>query len=152
MTNAPDTNAAVIESFRANAGQVPAPYDDPPPMALLHTIGARSGREHIVPMRCLPEADAVVVFATAHGSERHPDWYRNLIANPDIVIELGADTVPVHATELVGDERERAIARWIARVPPVAAVFERTARPVPAMRLAFASGVADVAATHSDTD
>lgn len=55
MRSVSNTNAAVITEFRANGGVVQAPYDDPPPMVLLHTIGARSGREHIVPMRGMPD-------------------------------------------------------------------------------------------------
>ena len=85
-----DWNAEVIAEFRANQGRVAAPYDDPPPMLLLHTIGARSGREHVVPMRCLPDGDRLYVFASAHGNARHPDWYHNVVAHPDFTIEAGA--------------------------------------------------------------
>ena len=74
MSQVADTNAAVIAEFRANRGEVAAPYDDPPPMLLLHTIGARSGREHLVPMRCLVDGETLYVFGSAHGSERH--WPR----------------------------------------------------------------------------
>src|SRR5919112_4198053 len=75
-------NAKVIDEFRANGGEVAAPYDDPPPMMLLHTFGARSGKEHIVPMRGLPDGESLYVFASAHGS----NWYYNLVVNPDITI------------------------------------------------------------------
>jgi len=96
--------AEVIAEFRANRGEVVAPYDDPPPMVLLHTIGARSGKEHVVPMRALPDGDALYVFATAHGSDRNPNWYHNLVAHPEIMIERGAGTVAVRATGLGRDE------------------------------------------------
>lgn len=137
MSTVPATNDDVIAIFRANGGNVPAPYDDPPPMLLLHTTGRRTSREHVVPMRGLVDPDAVHVFATAHGSDRDPDWYRNVVANPDFEIELGADIIPVHATVLAGVERDAVLARWIARVPLVAAVFERTPRVVPVVRLEF---------------
>ena len=109
MTNQLDTNAQVIAVFRANGGEVPAPYPDPPPMLLVHTIGARSGKEHVVPMRCLPDGDTLYIFGSACGSDRHPDWYYNLIANPDITIEKGTEIIPVRATETVGAERETGI-------------------------------------------
>ena len=48
MSEEQDWNATVIAEFRANAGVVAAPYDDPPPMLLLHTIGAKSGKEEVV--------------------------------------------------------------------------------------------------------
>jgi hypothetical protein len=58
MSQEREWNAQVIAEFRANSGQVASPYDDPPPMVLLHTIGARTGQEHIVPMRAMPSGDA----------------------------------------------------------------------------------------------
>ncbi len=59
VSEARDWNAEVIAEFRANKGEVAAPYDDPPPMLLLHTIGARSGKEHVVPMRCLVDGETL---------------------------------------------------------------------------------------------
>src|SRR5215207_848431 len=106
MSETRDWNAEVIAEFRANQGQVKAPYDNPPPMLLIHTIGAKTGKEHIVPMRALPDGEALYVFASAHGSARNPDWYYNLITNPDIVIEQGSEIIPVHASEVLGAERD----------------------------------------------
>jgi deazaflavin-dependent oxidoreductase (nitroreductase family) len=111
MANASDPNVAVIAEFRANQGVVAAPYENPPPMLLVHTIGARSGREHVVPMRCLPDGETLYIFASAHGSRRHPDWYHHIVAHPEITIEKGAETIPVRATEVVGAEREAIFAR-----------------------------------------
>ena len=142
MTQERDWNAEIIATFRANGGQVPAPYDDPPPMLLLHTIGAKSGMEHIVPMRGLAEGDDVFVFATAHGSARNPDWYYNLVAHPEIIIERGTETIPVHATVLEGAERRDAIDRWINRVPTVQETFAKISRDVPVIRLSQQTHVA----------
>lgn len=128
-------NAAIIAEFRANSGQVAAPYDDPPPMILLHTIGAKSGREHIVPMRALPVGEALYVFASAHGSARNPDWYHNLVAHPEIMIEIGTETLPVRATEVLGEERERIFTRQAARFPIFAEYQRRLERTIPVMRL-----------------
>ena len=135
MTDQLATNAAVIAHFRANRGQVPAPYDDPPPMLLLHTIGAKSGREHIVPMRAMVDGEALYLFASAHGSPRHPDWYYNLRAHPEIVIELGTETVAVRATELSGAERDAIFARQAARFAIFAEYARRLERTIPVIRL-----------------
>ncbi len=135
MSEERDWNATVIAEFRANKGEVAAPYDDPPPMLLLHTIGARGGREHVVPMRCLVDGDTIYVFASAHGSDRHPDWYRNVVANPEFMIERGTETIPVRATEVLGAERDAIFARHAARFP-VFAEYERTLdRTIPVIRL-----------------
>ncbi|MEX0666939.1 MAG: nitroreductase family deazaflavin-dependent oxidoreductase [Acidimicrobiia bacterium] len=130
-----DPNAEIIAEFRANQGVVEAPYDDPPPMLLIHTIGARSHKEHIVPMRGIPDGDSFYVFASAHGSVRNPDWYHNLIAHPGIVIELGSKTVPVRAIEVVGEERDLIFRKHAARFQVFAEYERKLARTIPAIRL-----------------
>src|SRR5215211_7075240 len=59
MSETRDWNAEIIAEFRANNGVVKAPYDNPPPMLLLHTIGAKSGKQHIVPMRTMPDGEVL---------------------------------------------------------------------------------------------
>ena len=130
-----DWNAKVVAEFRANGGVVTAPYPDPPPMLLLHTIGARTGRKHVVPMRGLPDGDAFYVFASAHGGPRHPDWYHNVVAHPEFEIEVGTERVPVRATELVGAERDVVFARQAARFPVFAEYAARLERTIPVIRL-----------------
>jgi deazaflavin-dependent oxidoreductase (nitroreductase family) len=135
MSQERDWNAEVIAEFRANQGEVAAPYDDPPPMILLHTTGARSGREHVVPMRAMPVGEALYVFASAHGSDRHPDWYHNLIAHPDITIEKGIETILVRAIVLAGEEGDTIFARQAARFPTFADYERKLARTIPVIRL-----------------
>jgi len=135
MSEGRDLNAEIIAEFRANNGEVKAPYENPPPMLLLHTIGAKSGKQHIVPMRALPDGEALYVFASAHGSERNPDWYYNLIANPEIMIEKGSETILVRATELAGAERDAIFARQAARFAVFAQYQRKLSRTIPVIRL-----------------
>lgn len=130
-----EENAKIIAEFRAHGGEVAAPYPDPPPMVLLHTIGARSGDVHVVPMRCLVDGAARYVFSSAHGSARQPDWYRNVVANPDLLMEIGTDILPVHATELHGEERDAVFARQAARFPIFTEYARRLDRTIPVIRL-----------------
>jgi hypothetical protein len=63
MSAVPTTNAEVMSLFRRKNGFVPSPYeDDPPPMIIMHTIGARSGNEHLAPLRAIPAGDDLLVF------------------------------------------------------------------------------------------
>lgn len=130
-----DWNADVIAEFRANRGEVEATYPEPPPMVLLHTVGARSGREHVVPMRCLVDGETLYVFASAHGSERHPDWFYNLKARPNITIEKGTSILVVRASELDGEERAAIFARHAAKFPLFADYELRLTRTIPVIRL-----------------
>jgi deazaflavin-dependent oxidoreductase (nitroreductase family) len=136
MPTVPNTNAEVISLFRENRGLVPSPIeDDPPPMIIMHTIGARSGKEHLVPLRALPAGDDLLIFGSAHGKTTHPDWYYNLTAHPDFDIEIGTDLRPVHAEEVIGDERDQLFAAHKARYPIFADYETRLSRTIPVMRL-----------------
>jgi hypothetical protein len=86
----PDFNETIIAEFRANAGQVGGPFAGAP-ILLLHTHGRRTGQVRINPMMYLPdeEHDRLLVFASKGGHPTNPDWYLNLLADPE-----RADTRP----------------------------------------------------------
>jgi deazaflavin-dependent oxidoreductase (nitroreductase family) len=110
-----DWNAGIIEEFRANEGRVGG-YFEGATMLLLHTVGRKSGHERINPLVYLPDGDRFVIFATKGGAPTNPDWYYNLVANPDVDIEVGIDTIPVHAEEVQDDtERDSLYARIVER-------------------------------------
>ena len=116
MSQPEDPNRQTIVEFRANRGQVGANFADAP-LLLLHTVGARSGKPRINPMMYLADSDRYLVFASKAGSDRNPDWYWNLRANPDATIEVSDQTIPVHATELTGAERDENYRLHASRYP-----------------------------------
>jgi deazaflavin-dependent oxidoreductase (nitroreductase family) len=83
----------------------------------------------------LPVGNAFAVFGSAAGRDRHPDWYANLVARPEVSIEFGAATIPVRARELTGEER-RQVWEEQKQVSPEFRDYEaRTDRLVPALFL-----------------
>jgi deazaflavin-dependent oxidoreductase (nitroreductase family) len=104
-------------------------------MIIMHTIGARSGLEHLVPLRAIPAGDDLIVFGSAHGKVTHPDWYYNMKAHPDFAIEIGTATRPVHAVEVTGAERDRLFQAHKERYPVFAEYEQRLERTIPVMRL-----------------
>ena len=81
------------------------------------------------------DGDTLYIFGSARGSDRHPDWFYNLKAHPDIIIEMGTQTIPVRATETVGAEREAVFARQATRFPIFAEYERKTGRKIPVIRL-----------------
>jgi|GEM_PF-599321 len=79
MTEVRDWNAKIIEEFRANEGRVGGPFEGSP-VLLLHTTGAKSGRERVNPMMYLDLDGQRYVFASKAGADTNPDWYHNLVA------------------------------------------------------------------------
>ena len=106
MSDPADWNRQIIEEFRANAGRVGGPFEGAP-LLLLHTTGARTGRERINPTMYQNLGGSVAVFASKAGAPSHPDWYHNLLANPEVTAEIGSDTRRFRARTATGDERAR---------------------------------------------
>jgi deazaflavin-dependent oxidoreductase (nitroreductase family) len=109
-------NQAIIDEFRANEGRVGG-YFEGATVLLLHTTGRRSGTEHITPVVYLPDDGRWVVVGSKGGAPTDPDWIRNLESNPDATIEVGTETIPVHATRIIreGPEWEDLYARQVER-------------------------------------
>jgi deazaflavin-dependent oxidoreductase (nitroreductase family) len=129
-----DRNTPVIEEFRANHGKVGGNFEGAP-LLLLHTVGARSGEPRINPMMYLADAGRYLVFASKAGSDSNPAWYHNLLAHPEVRIEVGDDTIAVRAVELRGEERDRYFAEQARRYPGFAGYQEKTDRIIPVIAL-----------------
>jgi deazaflavin-dependent oxidoreductase (nitroreductase family) len=100
-----EVNRTVVERFRSG-GELPhGMHRDR--LVLLTTTGARSGREHVTPMMFHPDGDRLLVIASNMGAARHPDWYRNLVADPHVTVEVGDERYQALAQPLAGDERDR---------------------------------------------
>jgi deazaflavin-dependent oxidoreductase (nitroreductase family) len=126
----PAYNRRLIAEFRANGG--------PPEgrqLLLLTTTGARSGERRTTPMMYIPDGDRLLVVASNAGAPRHPDWYHNLVAHPEVVVEHGAETFPATATPAAGEERDRLFADIAARYPFFADHQAKVTRTIPVVVL-----------------
>ena len=106
-------------------------------MLLLTTVGARSGRERVVPLAYFPDGDhAWLVIASAGGDRRHPAWYRNLTRHPDMAwVEFGGKKIRVRAQSLQGAEREERWREITSQAPNFADYQRQTDREIPLVRL-----------------
>jgi deazaflavin-dependent oxidoreductase (nitroreductase family) len=129
-----DFNDNVIEQFRAMGGKLPGPAEGSG-LLLLHTRGARSGADRVNPVTYQPLADGWAIFAAHAGAANHPAWFHNLVANPETIIEIGTETVPVRARVTTGEERKRIWERQKAFYPRFAKYEEQTTREIPVIVL-----------------
>jgi len=127
-------NQRNIDEFRANHGRVGGTFAGAP-LLLLHTVGARSGQRRINPVMYLADGSRYLVFASKAGSDRNPDWYWNLRADPDVTIEVGDETIAVRATELTGAERDEKYRTQSERYPGFAGYQQQTSRTIPVIAL-----------------
>ena len=134
-----DWNARIIEEFRANGGKVGGMFEGAP-VALLHGVGRRTGKETVHPVMVLPdETDAATIYAFASkgGAPTHPAWYHNLTAAGRVTLEYGTETYDAAVTELVGADRDRVYGVQAQRYPQFAGYEAKTAgiRTIPVLAL-----------------
>lgn len=134
MPEVDDWNTKIIEEFRANGGKVGGQFEGAP-MLIMHTTGAKSGKERVIPVMYQVVGDHFAVFASKAGAPSHPDWYHNLVAHPDITVEVGSDTVAVSARVTKGDERQEIWTRQKKDYPQFAGYEEATTREIPVVLL-----------------
>jgi deazaflavin-dependent oxidoreductase (nitroreductase family) len=134
-TSGAEFNARIIEEFRANAGRVGGQFAGMP-LLLLHHTGARSGSRYVNPLAYQADDGRYVVFASKGGAPKNPGWYYNLLAYPDTTIEVGTETVPVHAEAAKGEERERLFRTQAERIPAFGEYEQKTGgRTIPVIVL-----------------
>jgi deazaflavin-dependent oxidoreductase (nitroreductase family) len=105
------------------------------PLLLLHHTGAKSGKSRINPLAYQSDDGRYVVFASKAGAPTNPDWYHNLKAHPNVVIEVGTDTLDAVASEAIGEERERLFQRQAELMPQFAEYDKKTERVIPVIVL-----------------
>jgi deazaflavin-dependent oxidoreductase (nitroreductase family) len=125
-------NQQIIDQFRANDGKVEGFGDN---IVLLHHVGAKSGTERINPLAAQLDGDNIVIFASKGGAPTNPDWFHNLKANPDTVVEFGKETKPVHARVAEGAEQDRLWTTQKELMPGFAEYEEKTDRIIPVVVL-----------------
>src|SRR5215217_4577743 len=104
MSELNDWNKTIADEFRANGGKVGGPFEGTP-MLILHTIGAKSGQERENPLVYREVGDDIAVFGSYAGAPVHPGWFHNVVANPDVTVEIGTERVPMRARVASSEER-----------------------------------------------
>jgi deazaflavin-dependent oxidoreductase (nitroreductase family) len=125
-----DWNTGVIAEFRKNKGKVGGNFEGAPLLLINHT-GAKTSKLRVNPVMYLKDGNRYLVFGSKGGHDSHPDWYRNLKAHPDVKIEVGTETIEVHAEEIKGAERDRLYAKQASLYPQFAEYQKKTKRIIP---------------------
>lgn len=133
------SNAEVIEEFRAQGGRVGGWFAGAP-LVLLTTAGRRTGRPHTTPAIYRRDGNRYLVFGSNAGAPEHPQWYRNMLVDPQVTMEIGSPegdvrAYAVRAVPLEGAERDRYWEQQCAADPGFRAYEERTERSIPVVAL-----------------
>ena len=126
-----ERNEPVIKEFRENGGKVNGAQS----LILLTTKGAKTGQPRIIPLMYVPYGNAVLAIASKGGAVKHPEWYNNVLAYPDVTVEVGDEKFETKAKILTGEEREKAFAKAVEVFAPYGEYQKKTAREIPVIAL-----------------
>ena len=127
-------NQEIIEEFRAGGGKVGGWFEERS-LLLLHTTGARSGADWVNPLVYVTDGDRYVVAASKGGADTHPDWFFNVRANPDVSVEVGAETIKARSAVPDGAERDRLYSKLAERYDFFTGYQQGTSRVIPVVTL-----------------
>lgn len=134
MTDQHAYNRQLIAEFRANRNTSDGPFAGRP-LVLLTTTGAKSGEPRTTPLMYVPDGDRLLVIASNIGAPAHPDWYHNLVAHPDVTVEVGPETFDATAVVLRGAERDRVWTQIVEQYPFFVEHQAKTTRQIPVIAL-----------------
>jgi deazaflavin-dependent oxidoreductase (nitroreductase family) len=134
MIDMNEVNRQVIDAFRTNGGKGTGRFESAP-LLLLTSTGAKTGQPRTTPLIYATESDRLVIIASKGGAPTHPDWHHNLLANPEVTVELGTEQFPARAEVAVEPERTR-LFNAVAEVwPPLRQYQQNTERTIPVITL-----------------
>jgi deazaflavin-dependent oxidoreductase (nitroreductase family) len=134
-----NVNSDVVKQFRSDNGKISSGMFKGARLLLLTTTGAKSGKERINPLAFTRDGDKYVIIASKGGSPTHPDWYHNVVAHPEVRVEVatpsGVNQFAAHARIAEGEERQRLFDAQSAVMPNFAEYQKKTSREIPVVVL-----------------
>lgn len=126
-----ERNEKVIKEFRENGGKVPGWGS----LILVTTKGAKTGQTRIIPLMHVPYGEELLAVASKGGAVKDPEWYHNIVAYPDVTVEVENERFNARARVLAGEERERAFERAIEVFPLYDTYQKKAPREIPVILL-----------------
>ena len=105
------------------------------PSLLLIATGRKSGEKFIFPLFYGMTGDSYIIVASKGGAPDHPSWYKNLLAHPEVEVQVGTKTVKARARTTTGAERASLWQESLKFWPPYADYEKKTPRELPVVVL-----------------
>jgi deazaflavin-dependent oxidoreductase (nitroreductase family) len=119
-----------VRQYEATSGKVGHDWNGTP-VLILHTVGRKSGQTRKRPLIYGRDGNDYLVVASKGGAPSHPDWYQNLVANPDVKIQVWGDLIPVTARTASPEEKKRLWPTMTAKWPDYDKYQSSTERDIP---------------------
>ena len=133
-------NDALIADFRAHEGRITRGPMGGASLLLLTTIGAKSGLPRTAPVAYTRDGERYVIVGSHSGGPTHPAWLVNVLADPEVIVEVGTATFRARAVVTSGDARERLVEAHAAVMPGFAEYQTMTDRELQVVALERSAG------------
>ena len=133
-TDVNEMNRGVIAEFRASGGKVTGRFGGVN-LLLLTTTGAKTGARRVNPLMYVMDGERFVIFASKRGAPTNPDWYHNLVTQPEVTVEVGGETFPARAVVTSAEERRRIFDAAALQYPFLVDLQAGTSRRIPVIAL-----------------
>lgn len=124
-----------VDKYRETGGEVGHEWQPGVFTLLVTTTGRTSGEPYTTPLIYGRDGDDYVVVASKGGADDHPDWYRNLDANPEVEIQVGPEVMPATATTVSADRKQRLWPQMAQIWPDFDNYARKTDRDIPVVAL-----------------
>ena len=122
-------------AYRATGGRLGGKFRGGVPVMLVSTVGRKTGKRYTTPLLFLRDGDQVVTVASKGGMDHHPLWYRNMVANPDVDVQIGTAVERMQARTANAAEKAALWPKLVAMYPDYASYQLRTQRDIPVVIL-----------------
>ena len=120
-----------VWAYRLTGGRLGGTFLGGAPVCLVTATGKRSGKPRTMALLYLADGDDLVLIASKGGMANHPAWYHNMIANPEVEVELGSTKRPMRAHRASDAERAALWPRVVAMYGDYESYQARTTRTIP---------------------
>ncbi len=121
--------------YRISGGKIWGTWLYGAPVALVTAIGRKSGKPRTVPLLYLWEGENIVLVASKGGMSHHPLWYGNMVANPNVEIQIGAEKTKMTARDASDEEKAALWPKLVKMYPDYDDYQARTERNIPVLIL-----------------
>ena len=101
------------------------------PVVLVTMTGAKSGQQRTIPLMYVPYKEGVIIVASQGGAPHSPVWYKNLVANPDIEVQVRSRKMKLRARQVDDEEKARVWPTCCEHYPAFEDYQARTDRNIP---------------------
>jgi len=123
-----------VAKYEATGGKIGHDWNDTS-ILILHAKGRKSGAVRKIPLIYGRDGEDYIIIASKGGAPDHPGWYKNLVAHPDVEIQVWDKVIPVTARTGSAADKQRVWPMMVKEWPGYAEYQAGTARDIPVVFL-----------------